>query len=142
MIDPLSPAQRSQRMGRIKAKNTKPELAVRRLLHKMGYRYRIHRTDLPGKPDVAFIGRRKVIFVHGCFWHQHGCGRYKMPQSSTDFWHEKLRANVARDRRDLQALEQQGWQVLVIWECELRYKEVLAQRLATFVGPVRWTKYS
>lgn len=136
-VDPLSPEQRSARMARVRGKNTRPELVVRRLLHDMGYRYRIHRADLPGRPDIAFIGRKKVIFVQGCFWHQHGCGHYKMPQTATDFWRKKLAANVDRDRRNLEALRQLGWQSLEVWECELHDRNLLCRRLAEFIGPSR-----
>ncbi|WP_242540531.1 very short patch repair endonuclease [Trinickia mobilis] len=124
-------------MRRVRGKDTQPELLVRRLLHGLGYRFRIHRSELPGKPDIAFIRRRRLIFVHGCFWHQHGCGHYKMPQSSTDFWHKKLASNVERDRRHMQQLHDDGWQVLVIWECELRDRSALANRLTAFLGPTR-----
>ena len=119
-MDPLSHAQRSERMSRIRQKDTGPELIVRRLVYAMGYRYRLHRADLPGRPDMAFIGRKKAIFVHGCFWHQHqGCGHYRMPKSRRDFWLPKLRTNVERDERAIRELHAMGWSVLVIWECQL-----------------------
>lgn len=106
-----------------KARDTKPELIVRRLVHGMGYRYRLHRKDLPGKPDLVFGPRKKVIFVHGCFWHQHPdplCKIARMPKSRLDFWRPKLDANRARDDRDSTALENMGWTVLTLWECGLR----------------------
>lgn len=139
-IDPLSPEERSARMARIRGKNTKPELTVRRLLYEMGYRFRLHRKGLPGSPDIVFVGRKKAIFVHGCFWHQHGCGSYKMPQSGTNFWGAKLAANVERDRRNLDDLRQLGWTSLQIWECELKNNESLRRRLTDFLGPRRIPK--
>lgn len=114
-------AARSRQMALVKGKHTKPELIVRRLVHSLGYRFRLHRRDLPGVPDLVFPGRRKVIFVHGCFWHQHGdpsCWRSRLPKTRQEFWGPKLTGNVARDRRDLVALEVAGWQSLVIWECQ------------------------
>jgi DNA mismatch endonuclease (patch repair protein) len=127
-------------MRQIRSKDTKAELTVRHLLHRAGYRYRIHGKDLPGKPDLVFKARRKVIFVHGCFWHQHdanNCTAGKRPQSNTDYWHPKLARNVERDRLQLERLEQEGWGVLVVWECELRDADVLRYRLISFLGPAR-----
>lgn len=121
MMDTLSPEDRSNLMGRIRGKNTKPEMVVRRLVHRMGYRYRLHRKDLPGRPDLVFAARRKVIFVHGCFWHQHeGCRLAYKPKTRVAFWHTKLEANRARDTRNQHDLRAAGWDVLVIWECETR----------------------
>jgi DNA mismatch endonuclease (patch repair protein) len=107
-------------MARIHSKGTQPELALRRLVHGLGYRYRLHDQSLPGKPDTVFRTRRAVIFVHGCFWHQHACGNYKMPATRQDFWSAKLAGNNTRDQAAVKALEAAGWRVLVIWECELR----------------------
>jgi DNA mismatch endonuclease (patch repair protein) len=118
MADTLSPADRSERMSRVRSKDTKAEMQVRRLVFRMGYRFRLHRRDLPGCPDLAFPSRRKVIFVHGCFWHRHeGCGR--MPKSRLDFWRPKLEANRQRDARNEGRLREMGWGYLVIWECQL-----------------------
>lgn len=118
--DPLSPSERTELMSRIRSGDTKPEMAVRRLVYSMGYRYRLRVKDLPGRPDLVFKGRKKVIFVHGCFWHQHGCDHYRMPRSRTDFWLTKLAKNVARDEKVMRELSGMGWRVLVIWECQLR----------------------
>ena len=108
-------------------------MLVRSLIHRMGFRYRLHRADLPGTPDLAFPGPRKVIFVHGCFWHQHDCARAKRPSSNKSFWNFKLDANVARDMKNLAALEQANWDVLVVWECETRDPELLSERLDAFL---------
>ncbi len=112
----------------------KPEMAVRRMVHAMGYRYRLHRRDLPGKPDLVFGPRRAVIFVHGCFWHQHNCRDGRQPKSNTGYWGEKLRRNVERDAQVRVALEADGWRVLVIWECETRDPEALKGRLEDFLS--------
>lgn len=136
MVDTLSAVQRSERMGLIRGKNTAPELMVRRFIHKMGFRFRLHRKDLPGRPDLVFPGSRKVIFVHGCFWHRHpapGCRLARLPKSRLEFWLPKLDANQARDARDQVALMAAGWQVLVVWECELRDKEQLENKLREFL---------
>jgi DNA mismatch endonuclease (patch repair protein) len=110
---------RSQMMAAVRSKNTKPELLVRRLAHAMGYRFRLHRNDLPGTPDIVFPGKRKVIFVHGCFWHSHeGCKRAARPASNIEFWDRKLNGNVRRDQRDYRKLKQQGWKILTIWQCQ------------------------
>jgi DNA mismatch endonuclease (patch repair protein) len=121
-------------MRRIRSCDTTPELVVRRIVHALGYRYRLHRKDLPGKPDLVFGPRRKVIFVHGCFWHQHsGCKAGRVPGSNTDYWQPKLRRNVDRDNRNRGELERLGWSVLTIWDCETRESENLAQRLMDFL---------
>ena len=118
-------------MSRVRCRNTKPELFVRRLVFSMGYRYRLHDRRLPGTPDLVFRGRRKVVFVHGCMWHQHdGCGR--VPKSRQDFWVPKLRENKRRDTRQQRALRLDGWGVLVIWECQLRNQN-LARRIERFL---------
>ncbi len=121
-------------MGRIGPKDTAPEMVVRRLLHTAGYRYRLHRRDLPGKPDIVFPTRRKAIFVHGCFWHAHGCKIGRPPKSRPEFWVPKLERNRLRDRENIQALEEAGWNVLVVWQCETRDLKSLATRLITFLG--------
>lgn len=119
-------AVRSRTMRAVKSKDTGPELAVRRFLHAAGLRYRLHDRRLPGVPDLVFPGRRVVLFVHGCFWHQHpGCSSSARPQSRTDYWTQKLDGNIARDVRHHAALSAAGWTVLVIWECETRHREAL-----------------
>ena len=124
-----------RRMRRIRKADTKPELFVRRLAHALGYRYRIHRKDLPGTPDLVFPGRKKVIFVHGCFWHQHeGYRLQSQPRSRHDYWVPKLKRNVERDAQNLAALAELGWEMLVIWECETKDRLALAARLASFLG--------
>ena len=130
MSDVLTPAQRSLCMSRIRSRDTLPERVVRSLLHQMGFRYRLHRLDLPGKPDIVFPGSRKAIFVHGCFWHMHRCkyGRV-VPKTNGDFWRSKREGNVARDRRSLSALRKHGWTVLVVWECQTKDVDRLAERL-------------
>jgi DNA mismatch endonuclease (patch repair protein) len=124
-------------MALVRGKNTKPELLVRRVLHGLGYRYRLHSKAIPGHPDIAFPGRRKVIFVHGCFWHQHGCGHYQMPQSRTEFWNNKLAANRYRDGQHIARLHELGWECLTLWECELRDLNRLAEQLVRFLGATR-----
>jgi len=134
VTDILSPRERSERMSRISAKDMKPELAVRRLIYGMGYRYRLHRRDLPGKPDMTFGPRRKVIFVHGCFWHRHPeCRLARLPKSRLDYWLPKLNGNRARDLRNQEVLRQEGWDVLVIWECEIADKDALRRKIRGFL---------
>ncbi|CAJ9628261.1 DNA mismatch endonuclease Vsr [Burkholderia pseudomallei] len=121
-------------MSRIKGKDTKPELIVRSLIHRMGYRYRLHRKGLPGRPDLVFAKRRKAIFIHGCFWHRHeGCHLARLPKSRLDFWLPKLEANAARDKEVEQRLAELGWKVLTIWECEVKEEEALASRIRAFL---------
>jgi len=133
-MDTLTARERSERMSRIKGKNTKPEWAVRRLVHRMGYRHRLHGQGLPGKPDLVFAGRRKVVFVHGCFWHRHeGCRLARLPKSKLDFWLPKLEANAARDKEAERRLAELGWKVLVIWECEVKDEPALAHRVRAFL---------
>lgn len=120
MVDFLSPTERSERMSRIRGKDTKPELALRKVLHGLGLRYRLHGAGLAGKPDLVFPRYKAVVFVHGCFWHRHtGCNIATTPKSNTPFWTEKFDKNVARDARVAAELEKRGWSVFVIWECEL-----------------------
>ena len=136
MADVLTKEQRHRNMANIKGKNTKPEMVVRSLVHRLGYRYRLHQKSLPGKPDLVFASRRKVIFVHGCFWHRHECryGAVK-PATNASFWETKRLSNVERDRKTRIALEQAGWQVLVIWECQTRLsKETLAETVREFLS--------
>lgn len=120
MVDSVTPAVRSKIMSRIRSKNTQPEMMVRRMLHKAGYRYRLHVAGLPGKPDLVFVGRRKVIFIHGCFWHMHeDCPLSRIPKTRVDFWLAKLTTNKERDKKNISLLAKEGWEVLTIWECEL-----------------------
>lgn len=134
-MDRLTPDQRSENMRRIRGKDSAPELVVRRLLHKLGYRYRLHRKDLPGRPDIVLPPRRKVIFVHGCFWHRHpDCKFAYNPKSRLDFWSSKFRQNVERDHRAAATLMASGWSVLVVWECETSDAKLLAIRLRAFLG--------
>ena len=124
-------------MAAIKSKGTKPEMAVRRLLHAMGYRFRIHRPDLPGKPDIVLPSRRSIVEVRGCFWHQHpdpDCTNARRPKSNSGYWNPKLERNQSRDAANLRSLEGLGWRVLVLWECELG-DPALGERLAAFLGP-------
>ena len=121
-MDVHSPDQRSFNMSRIKGKDTRPEMIVRKWLWANGYRYRLHRKDLPGKPDIVLPRYRTTILVHGCYWHRHGCWMTTTPASRQDFWLAKFQENVDRDRRNLQALQNGGWRVMVVWECSLRGK--------------------
>lgn len=132
MADTLTTKERSARMSLIRSRNTGPEWQVRRLVHGLGYRYRLHGADLPGRPDLVFSKRRCVMFVHGCFWHQHPSRRCKlarMPKSRLEFWKPKLERNAERDRENLAALEAAGWRSLVIWECELREPATVVDRI-------------
>ncbi len=135
MTDVHTPAQRSFNMSRIRNRNTRPEMVVRSLAHRMGYRYRLHRKDLPGRPDLVFPSRRKIIFVHGCFFHMHDCryGRVT-PKQNAGFWQAKRLSNVERDRRNLTALERDGWKVLEVWECQTREPELLESVLRSFLN--------
>jgi DNA mismatch endonuclease (patch repair protein) len=134
-MDRISREQRSANMRQIRSKDTHPELALRSLIHRLGYRFRLHRKDLPGRPDLVFPGRRKVIFAHGCFWHQHSeCGEGRIPGSRLDYWAPKLRRNQIRDAANQALLEKQGWRVLVIWECELKKFKSLTTKLKRFLG--------
>jgi DNA mismatch endonuclease (patch repair protein) len=127
---------RSENMRRIRSKNTVPEMTVRRLAHSLGYRYRLHRNDIPGKPDLVFLRRRKAIFIHGCFWHQHpGCREGRPPKSNVDYWLPKLERNIERDKVVLGQLISMGWDVLVIWECDTMNTKALRETLLDFLGP-------
>jgi DNA mismatch endonuclease, patch repair protein len=133
-VDTLSAARRSWNMSRVKGRDTTPELLVRRLLCSQGYRYRLHRSDLPGNPDIVFPSRRKVIFVHGCFWHGHSCPRGRAPSSNREFWVRKIAKNKARDRKNLRALRKLQWEELTLWECELKDFRRLRTRVVDFLG--------
>lgn len=133
-MDIFSREKRSQIMSRVSGKNTKPELVVRSLLHNMGYRFRLHRNDLPGKPDITLPRYKKVIFVHGCFWHGHSdCPRSKRPTTNQIFWREKLDKNIERDKVSENKLRELGWNVLVIWTCEVKSTIRLQSKLLSFL---------
>jgi DNA mismatch endonuclease, patch repair protein len=136
-VDKIASEQRSENMRRIKSKGMKPEMLVRRVVHGMGYRYRLHSPHLPGRPDLVFPSRHKVIFVHGCFWHLHGdpnCPDRREPRSNLDYWRPKLSRNQQRDEEHITALEAAGWSVFVIWECETRNPIKLAASVRAFLG--------
>jgi DNA mismatch endonuclease, patch repair protein len=134
-MDRLSPEKRSWLMSRVGSKNTKPELTVRRLLHRRGYRFRLHRKDLPGTPDIVFSRRKKALFVHGCFWHGHDQCRYaKLPSTRIAYWSDKIARNRSRDAQSVEMLVNEGWEVLVIWQCELKNLDLLTARLIAFLG--------
>lgn len=134
-MDTLTPQQRSAVMSRIRCVDTLPEMAVRRIAHALGYRYRLHSAKLPGKPDLVFASRKKVVFVHGCFWHLHAaCREGRMPSSNRDYWVPKLERNRTRDAAHRRALRRLGWSSLVLWECELSNPERIARKLCAFLG--------
>lgn len=134
MTVPVDPA-RSRQMALIRSSDTKPEMLVRRLAHRLGYRFRLHRKDLPGKPDLVFPKHRAIIFVHGCYWHGHDCRRgARMPKTNADYWTAKISRNRQRDTTSVAALEAAGWRVLIVWECELKDADNLVKRLQEFLG--------
>ena len=117
----MTPKQRSAQMARVRSTNTKPELLVRSLVHRLGFRFSLHRADLPGKPDIVLTRHKKIIFVHGCFWHRHAnCRRMSVPATNVTFWKAKFLANIERDRRNRRRLQRLGWKVLIVWECDIR----------------------
>ncbi len=131
----LNSAERSALMARVRSKNTRPELIVRRIVHRLGFRYRLHRRDIPGCPDLAFIRKRKLIFVHGCFWHSHpGCALASMPASRPEYWAPKLERNRVRDEQVLSRLRASGWAVMLVWECETRDTALIADRVISFLA--------
>ncbi|MCM0754772.1 very short patch repair endonuclease [Desulfovibrio aminophilus] len=139
-MDTLTPRQRSERMSRVRGKDTAPEMRLRKLIHGMGYRYRLHVGNLPGRPDLVFSSRRKVIFLHGCFWHRHpdrNCKLARLPKSRQEFWLPKLEGNKARDHKVLAELRAGGWDVLVIWECEMNRTEWLQETIRNFLDRER-----
>ena len=142
MTDIVDAATRSRMMSGIRGENTKPELYVRSLLHRRGFRFRLHVRNLPGKPDIVLPRYRAVIFVHGCFWHGHDCKRGSLPKSNVEFWEKKLQRNVSRDAQVMTQLRSLGWEPLVVWECQLKDIILVTQRLARFLGPTRLTKRS
>lgn len=135
MTDVVSKQVRSRMMSGIRGKDTRPEMTVRRLLHGQGFRYRLHRKDLPGKPDIVLPKYKAAIFVNGCFWHGHGCSLFKWPASNVDFWKQKIEANKSRDTQAIAALEKSGWRCRTVWECESRRTpaKLLAEDLAIWI---------
>lgn len=134
MPDVLTPEQRSFNMSRIRSRDTRPEIVVRSIVHRMGYRYSLHKKDLPGKPDVVLVRHRKIIDVHGCFFHMHDCRFGKVvPVTNAEFWKTKRLSNVKRDKRNLAALRRDGWRVLTVWECQTREPTLLTKRLVKFL---------
>lgn len=133
MADTRTPEQRNRIMRSVGTKNTGPEWFVRRLLYRHGYRYRLHPKNLPGRPDIVLPGRRKAIFVHGCFWHSHRCNKGRVPQSNLDYWGPKLQANVERDERNVSKLQELGWRVLTVWQCETKEEQTILAKLIQFV---------
>jgi DNA mismatch endonuclease, patch repair protein len=121
-------------MSRVKSRDTAPEMLVRSTAHRLGYRFRLHEKNLPGKPDLVFASRKKVIFVHGCFWHGHNCAKGRPPKSNKAFWRKKILTNRARDRRNVARLRADHWRVLVLWQCELKAPRDLGRRLVDFLG--------
>lgn len=135
MTDHVTRAKRSQMMSLVRSKDTKPEMALRRLVHSLGYRFRLHDARLPGKPDLVFPGRHKVIFVHGCFWHRHARCRYTTsPRTSVRFWQAKFCANVERDARARRELRKLGWKVLTIWQCQMKNLQKVEERIDEFLA--------
>ncbi len=136
MADHVPPDVRSRIMAKVRSKGTVPEMQVRRGLHRLGYRFRLHSAGLPGRPDLVFASRRKVLFVNGCFWHAHAdCPRARVPVSNREFWIAKLERNQCRDQRNVVALREAGWEVLTVWECELRDLVSALSRISLFLGP-------
>jgi DNA mismatch endonuclease (patch repair protein) len=133
MTDTRSPEQRRRIMQSVKSRDTGPEMAVRRMLHRAGYRYRLHVKKLPGSPDIVFPGRKKIVFVHGCFWHGHGCRIGRPPKSRLDFWAAKIEANRVRDAQKERELQAMGWSVLTVWQCEIADAERLEAQLKNFL---------
>lgn len=128
MADIFSKKKRSQIMSKITGKNTKPELTIRKLLFSEGYRYRLHRKDLPGNPDIVFPSRKKVVFINGCFWHGHNCKKAALPESNKEFWQKKINGNVGRDKANLVKLKQMRWKSFVVWQCEIK-KRTLGKKI-------------
>jgi len=120
-------------MSSVRSRNTGPERAVRSIVHRLGFRYSLIRRDLPGKPDLTFVGKRKAIFVHGCFWHGHSCLYGKLPKSRLDYWKPKIAANKARDRKQVRALRKTGWSVMIVWQCQLRNNDLFEARIRSFL---------
>lgn len=135
MTDHLSAEERSKNMAAVRARDTRPELLVRSMAHRLGFRFRLHPKSLPGKPDIVFPRLKRVIFVHGCYWHRHpNCPRASTPGTRTEFWNKKFITNMERDQRNIRDLHKLGWKVLVVWQCELRDLFALRRRLKRFLG--------
>ena len=132
-MDHVSPAIRSKIMAAVKSADTGPEMLIRRALHRLGYRYGLHRNDLPGKPDLVFRSRRKVVFVHGCFWHGHNCKKGRLPKTRIEFWTEKISKNRARDRRSVRELRKYGWSSITIWQCQTRSQQKIVDKIVRFL---------
>lgn len=134
-MDTLSKNERSTRMGKIRSKDSSQELFIRKLVFSLGYRYRLHYKKLPGKPDIAFPGKKKVIFINGCFWHQHGCNTYKQPKSNIEFWEEKLNRNIKRDQNVRKKLNKLGWSYMNIWQCQIKKSQIdkLSEKIVKFL---------
>ena len=134
MADTVTREKRSEIMSKVRGKDTRPEMIVRRLVHGMGFRYRLHSAALPGRPDLVFASRRKVIFVHGCWWHRHSCKQGRTAaKSNVEFWAEKMETNVSRDQRVIRSLKREGWKVLVVWECQTKALDKLARKIEKFL---------
>lgn len=133
MADTRTPEQRRRIMQSVGTRDTGPEMTIRRLLHGLGYRYRLHAKRLPGKPDIVFPGRKKAIFVHGCFWHGHDCAKGQLPKSRREYWEPKLKTNIARDAAQVIALQALGWSALTVWQCETAVSTTLTKRLVRFI---------
>jgi DNA mismatch endonuclease, patch repair protein len=133
VVDHVDSAKRSLNMAAVRSKNTKPEMVVRKIVYGLGYRYRLHWKKLPGKPDLVFPGKHKAIFVHGCFWHGHECSRARLPSTNIEFWEQKIGNNKERDSRVRNQLESEGWNVLTIWQCELKNDSELKQTIVRFL---------
>jgi DNA mismatch endonuclease (patch repair protein) len=131
VVDHLTPEQRSRNMSAVRNRNTAPELLVRRAAHRLGLRFRLHRSDLPGSPDFVLPKHRIAVFVHGCFWHGHGCRRSKLPQSNAEFWKKKVEKNRDRDRKARRGLARLGWKVVTLWQCQLRDIQSAEVQIAT-----------
>jgi DNA mismatch endonuclease (patch repair protein) len=136
MADTVTPAQRSAIMSKVKGKDTKPEMALRKRLFSLGFRYRVHDDSLPGRPDIIFPKYNSVIFVHGCFWHSHGCRKRLIPDSNKEYWTKKITKNVQRDIENIQGLKERGWRVLIVWECSLRSSKIdkTIKRVTKWIG--------
>lgn len=135
LVDTRTPEQRRYIMQSVGQKNTGPELVLRRALHKLGYRFRLHVQKLPGRPDIVFPSRRKVIFVHGCFWHGHNCSKGRLPKSRVDYWMPKIEGNKARDDRVISELKKEGWESLIVWQCEVTRIAQTLDAIIHFLGP-------
>ena len=136
-MDRVSASKRSEIMRNVKCKNTTPEMTVRRLIYAMGYRYRLHQKNLPGTPDLVFKGRKKVIFIHGCFWHGHHCKKGKLPKTNIVYWENKIKKNIERDKTNYDKLKKLNWEILVIWACEIRNIDNLTIKIDYFLNNKR-----